>query len=109
MRKLRDFVEGRTPEDAVDGRGGPDRDDFGVLRESPTLGDGKYKLEIGMRQTVYFPSIFLRGVVVSPDTDRRRGYKYPYTFPLRDVSYVGRPERRIRSLSIHVGCNQVPG
>ncbi|KAI0278835.1 hypothetical protein BGY98DRAFT_1096471 [Russula aff. rugulosa BPL654] len=46
VRKLRDFVEGRTPEDAVDGRGGPDRDDFGVLRESPTLGDGKYKLEI---------------------------------------------------------------
>ncbi len=54
-------MEGRTPEDAVDGRGGPDRDDFGVLRESPTLGDGKYKLEIGMRQTRYFPSIELRG------------------------------------------------
>jgi hypothetical protein len=50
-------VEGRTPEDVVDGRGGPDRDDFGVLRESPTLGDGKYKLEIGMRQTGYFPSV----------------------------------------------------
>jgi hypothetical protein len=46
VRKLRDFVEGRSPEDAADGRGGPDRDDFGVLRESPTLGDGKYKLEI---------------------------------------------------------------
>lgn len=43
-------MEGRSPEDAADGRGGPDRDDFGVLRESPTLGDGKYKIEIGMRQ-----------------------------------------------------------
>jgi hypothetical protein len=53
-------VEGITPEDAVDGRGGPDRDGFGVLRESPTLGDGKYKLEIGMRQTGYFPSVDLR-------------------------------------------------
>jgi hypothetical protein len=54
IRKLRDFVEGRTLDDAVDGRGGPDRDDFGVLRESPTLGDGKYKLEIGMKQAVLF-------------------------------------------------------
>jgi len=57
VRKLRDFVEGRTSEDAVDGRGGPDRDDFGVLRESPTLGDGKYKLEISMRQTGYYFSV----------------------------------------------------
>ena len=43
-------MEGRSLEDAADGRGGPDREEFGVLRESPTLGDGKYKLEIGMRQ-----------------------------------------------------------
>jgi hypothetical protein len=61
VRKLRDFVEGRSPEDAVDGRGGSDRDAFGVLRESPTLGDGKYKLEIGMRHAAPFPFVDLRG------------------------------------------------
>ena len=57
---FRDFVKGRTPEDPVDGRGGPGRDDFGVPRESLTLGDGKYKLEIGMRQAGCFPSGDLR-------------------------------------------------
>ena len=64
VRKLRDFVEGRSPEDAVDGRSGSDRDRdaFGVLRESPTLGDGKYKLEIGMQQAGPFPVfVDLRG------------------------------------------------
>ena len=60
IRKLRDFVEGRSPEDAADGRSGPDREEFGVLRESPTLGDGKYKLEIGMKQVGSLPSVDLR-------------------------------------------------
>jgi len=41
-------VEGRGSDETTDGRAGPDRDDFGVLRESPMLGDGKYKLEIGV-------------------------------------------------------------
>jgi hypothetical protein len=55
-------VEGRSPEDVVDGRSGSDRDAFGVLRESPTLGDGKYKLEIGMKQAEPFPFfVDLRG------------------------------------------------
>ncbi len=105
-------MEGITPEDAADGRGGPDREDFGVLRESPTLGDGKYKLEIGMKQAGCFVFVFadLRGGrYASADTDRRRGDKYPYSFPLRDMSHVGRPECRVRNLSIHVSCDQVPG
>jgi hypothetical protein len=55
VQKLRDFVEGRSPEDAADGRGGPDRDDFEILKESPTLGEGKYKLEIGMKKAGAFP------------------------------------------------------
>jgi hypothetical protein len=59
--KLRDFVEGRNPEDAVDGRGASGHDAFGVLRESPTLGDGKYKLEIGMKQAGPFPFVDLKG------------------------------------------------
>ena len=72
VRKLRDFVEGRSSEDAVDGRSGSDRDRdaFGVLRESPTLGDGKYKLEIGMKQAGPFPVLLiLEGVVFSADDD----------------------------------------
>jgi hypothetical protein len=59
--KLRDFVEGRGLDETVDGRGGPDRDDFEILRESPMLGDGKYKLEIGMWHAQLFPSVSLRG------------------------------------------------
>jgi hypothetical protein len=40
-------VEGTVLEESADGRGGPERGEFEVLRESPMLGDGKYKLEIG--------------------------------------------------------------
>jgi hypothetical protein len=70
VQKLRDFVEGRSPEDAADGRDGPDRDDFGVLRESPTLGEGKYKLEIGMKKKQdRFLLLTLDGVVFSADDD----------------------------------------
>lgn len=52
--KLRDFVEGRGSNETTDGRAGPDRDDFEVLRESPMLGDGKYKLEIGVWHVRFF-------------------------------------------------------
>jgi hypothetical protein len=51
VRKLRNFVEGRGPDETADGRDGPEPDDFEILRESPMLGDGKYKLEIGMWQS----------------------------------------------------------
>lgn len=43
-------MEGRGLDDTTDGGAGPDRDDFEILRESPMLGDGKYKLEIGMER-----------------------------------------------------------
>jgi hypothetical protein len=48
VHKLRDFVEGHEHTDSqqgaqnVNGHG-----DFEVLKESPILGDGKFKLEIG--------------------------------------------------------------
>ena len=44
---MEDSGRDETPE----GRIGPDRDEFEILRESPMLGDGKYKLEIGTKQT----------------------------------------------------------
>ena len=51
VHKLRDFVEGKTsqaPDGArTDGSNRLDRDEFEILKESPMLGDGKYKLEIG--------------------------------------------------------------
>ena len=43
MSKLRDFIEG-TQEPAAEHLG---HDDFEVLKESPMLGDNKFKLEIG--------------------------------------------------------------
>ncbi|KAH9965859.1 hypothetical protein BC827DRAFT_1180462 [Russula dissimulans] len=46
VAKLRDFVEGRGRDENTDRRDGLERDGFEVLRESPMLGDGKYKLEI---------------------------------------------------------------
>ena len=48
-------MEGRVSDETTDGRAGPDRDDFEVLRESPMLGDGKYKLEIGVWHARLFP------------------------------------------------------
>jgi len=51
-------VEGRGSDETTEG---PDRDDFEVLRESPMLGDGKYKLEIGVWHARFFPSVNLRG------------------------------------------------
>jgi hypothetical protein len=61
VAKLRDFVEGRGLDETTDGRSESDRDDFEILRESPMLGDGKYKLEIGMKHGRLFPSVNLRG------------------------------------------------
>lgn len=52
VRKLRDFVERGTPQ-AKDAEGSNEnaetelRDSFEILNESPMLGDGKFKLEIG--------------------------------------------------------------
>ncbi|KAI0068720.1 hypothetical protein BV25DRAFT_1791142 [Artomyces pyxidatus] len=54
VRKLKDFVEGgeltRSAESDEEGSE-TDRDDFEVLRESPMLGDGKFKLEIARTLT----------------------------------------------------------
>jgi hypothetical protein len=55
VAKLRDFVEddnGHGQDETPEGRVGPDRDEFEILRESPMLGDGKYKLEIGTKQAI---------------------------------------------------------
>ncbi|KAH9049710.1 hypothetical protein EDB84DRAFT_1260529 [Lactarius hengduanensis] len=54
VAKLRDFVEDRGQDEIPEGRVGPDRDGFEILKESPMLGDGKYKLEIGTRQLTSF-------------------------------------------------------
>ena len=51
VAKLRDFVEDRGQDETLEGRVGPDRNAFDILKESPMLGDGKYKLEIGKSQT----------------------------------------------------------
>lgn len=39
VHKLRDFVEGVEPQD--------DDNNFEILKQSPVLGDNKFKLEIG--------------------------------------------------------------
>lgn len=54
VAKLRDFVEDRGQDETPEGRVGPDRDEFEILKESPMLGDGKYKLEIGTRRRPAF-------------------------------------------------------
>lgn len=50
MRKLKQFVEERDGAEHAEGSApvANDDDDFEVLRESPMMGDGKYKLEIGV-------------------------------------------------------------
>jgi len=50
IHKLRDFVEGQQSEVHDNGEERPrmpGQDDFEILKESPHLGDGKFKLEIG--------------------------------------------------------------
>ncbi|TFY78515.1 hypothetical protein EWM64_g5496, partial [Hericium alpestre] len=50
VHKLREFVErdegDESAEDQPEHATGSDRDDFDILKESPMLGDGKFKLEI---------------------------------------------------------------
>ena len=49
VSKLKDHIE-NPPMSVVEGEGAAeevDDDEFEVLRESPELGDGKFKLEIG--------------------------------------------------------------
>ncbi len=50
VAKLRDFVEDRSQDETSEGKVGPDREELEILRESPSIGDGKYKLEIGTSQ-----------------------------------------------------------
>lgn len=45
VHRLRDYVE--NPESAGERGSAIQATDFDVLRESPMLGDGKFKLEIG--------------------------------------------------------------
>jgi hypothetical protein len=63
VHKLRDFVENPVSDsadtrEAAEGQTLATHDDFEVLREFPTLGEGKFKLEIGARKTTA-SSIFL--------------------------------------------------
>ncbi|KAH9006742.1 hypothetical protein EDB86DRAFT_3112480 [Lactarius hatsudake] len=59
VAKLRDFVEDRGQDEIPEGRVGPDRDGFEILKESPMLGDGKYKLEIAPTLSLYVTSLML--------------------------------------------------
>lgn len=45
VHRLRDYVE---KQGVVDATNPADAGDFELLRESPNIGDGKFKLEIGM-------------------------------------------------------------
>ena len=47
VQRLRDYVENADASSPSDGNGTLDAGNFDVLKESPTLGDGKFKLEIG--------------------------------------------------------------
>jgi len=61
-------VEGRGRDENADRRDGLERDGFQVLRESPMLGDGKYKLEIGTGQARFIPLLTLEAILLSADT-----------------------------------------
>jgi hypothetical protein len=84
-------VEGRGSNETTDGRAEPDRDDFEVLRESPMLGDGKYKLEIGAWHVRFLPPV---NISFSADTVWYRTFNdtSPHAFPICDVPYVGLPQ-----------------
>jgi len=48
VHRLRDFVEGGAQVGATDTAAAPDNTgDFEILKQSPMIGDSKYKLEIG--------------------------------------------------------------
>lgn len=65
VAKLRDFVEDNGQEETSEG----DRDEFEILRESPMLGDGKYKLEIGTKQAAFLLSLSQRSYLARTPTD----------------------------------------
>jgi hypothetical protein len=49
VRKLKEFVEGREVLEGQEDSGSvAQNDDFEILKESPLIGDGKFKLEIGI-------------------------------------------------------------
>lgn len=48
VQKLKQFIEESSTSDGAEGsEGNASLGDFEVLKESPTIGDGKFKLEIG--------------------------------------------------------------
>ena len=52
VRKLKEFVECREVPEGQEGNGSvAQNDDFEILKESPLMGDGKFKLEIGMNDS----------------------------------------------------------
>jgi len=52
VSKLKEFVEGREIRDGHEETGSVvQNDDFEILKESPLMGDGKFKLEIGMNDS----------------------------------------------------------
>ena len=52
VSKLKEFVEGREIRDGQEETGSVvQNDDFEILKESPLMGDGKFKLEIGMNDS----------------------------------------------------------
>lgn len=49
MSKLKEFVEERQGTEGQEANGPTaQNDDFEILKESPLMGDGKFKLEIGV-------------------------------------------------------------
>ena len=48
VSKLKEFVECREVLEGREGATAAQNDDFEILKESPLMGDGKFKLEIGM-------------------------------------------------------------
>lgn len=49
VHKLKEYVEGREVSDGQENSvSTAQNDDFEILKESPMMGDGKFKLEIGV-------------------------------------------------------------
>jgi hypothetical protein len=48
VSKLKEFVEGRQVPESEESGPVAQNDDFEILKESPLMGDGKFKLEIGI-------------------------------------------------------------
>lgn len=55
VQKLKQFIEDSSATSGIpESSEGVTLDDFEVLKESPTLGDGKFKLEIGIFHFILF-------------------------------------------------------